>query len=59
MAGHSTAPTSPTLLGRLGRVPADHDAWAEFAGRYGRKIYGWCRRRAGRGPRRSRARRGA
>ena len=44
MAGHSTAPTSPTLLGRLGRVPADHDAWAEFAGRYGRKIYGWCRR---------------
>ena len=46
MAGHSTAPTSPTLLGRLGRVPADHDAWAEFAGRYGRKIYGWsCQRR--------------
>ena len=44
MAGHSTAPTSPTLLGRLGRVPTDHAAWAEFAGRYGRKIYGWCRR---------------
>jgi RNA polymerase sigma-70 factor (ECF subfamily) len=43
MAGHSTAPTSPTLLGRLGRVPADDGAWAEFAERYGRKIYGWCR----------------
>jgi RNA polymerase sigma-70 factor (ECF subfamily) len=32
------------LLGRLGRVPADQAAWAEFAERYGRKIYGWCRR---------------
>ena len=42
MAGDG--PTSPTLLGRLGRVPADHAAWAEFAERYGRKIYGWCRR---------------
>ena len=44
MAGDPNVPTSPTLLGRLGRVPADHAAWAEFAERYGRKIYGWCRR---------------
>jgi RNA polymerase sigma-70 factor (ECF subfamily) len=39
-----TGPTSPTLLGRLARVPTDHAAWGEFAERYGRKIYGWCRR---------------
>jgi RNA polymerase sigma-70 factor (ECF subfamily) len=44
MASEGPGPTSPTLLGRLGRVPADHSAWAEFAERYGRKIYGWCRR---------------
>jgi RNA polymerase sigma-70 factor (ECF subfamily) len=43
MAGDRNAPTSPTLLGRLGRVPADQAAWDEFADRYGRKIYGWCR----------------
>jgi RNA polymerase sigma-70 factor (ECF subfamily) len=24
-------------------MPADQGAWAEFAERYGRKIYGWCR----------------
>jgi RNA polymerase sigma-70 factor (ECF subfamily) len=35
--------TSATLLGRLRQVPPDHAAWGEFAGRYGRKIYGWCR----------------
>jgi len=44
MAGDPNVPTSPTLLGRLGRVPADQAAWGEFAERYGRKIYGWCRR---------------
>ena len=44
MASEGPGPTSPTLLGRLGRVPADHAAWGEFAERYGRKIYGWCRR---------------
>jgi RNA polymerase sigma-70 factor (ECF subfamily) len=44
MAGEHTMPTSPTLLGRLGRFPADQAAWGEFAERYGRKIYGWCRR---------------
>jgi RNA polymerase sigma factor (sigma-70 family) len=43
MAGDQNVPTSPTLLGRLGRVPADQAAWGEFAERYGRKIYGWCR----------------
>ncbi|HEV3115541.1 MAG TPA: sigma-70 family RNA polymerase sigma factor [Gemmataceae bacterium] len=43
MSGDSTLPTSPTLLGRLSRLPADQAAWAEFAERYGRKIYGWCR----------------
>jgi RNA polymerase sigma-70 factor (ECF subfamily) len=44
MTGDRSVPTSPTLLGRLGRVPADQAAWEEFAERYGRKIYGWCRR---------------
>src|SRR5262245_25225517 len=43
MAGDPNVPTSPTLLGRLGRVPADQAAWGQFAERYGRKIYGWCR----------------
>jgi RNA polymerase sigma-70 factor (ECF subfamily) len=43
MAEERTPPTSPTLLGRLARVPADQEAWGEFAERYGRKIYGWCR----------------
>jgi DNA-directed RNA polymerase specialized sigma24 family protein len=43
MAGDPNVPTSPTLLGRLGHAPADQAAWAEFADRYGRKIYGWCR----------------
>jgi RNA polymerase sigma-70 factor (ECF subfamily) len=42
MPGESI-PTSPTLLGRLGRVPADQGAWGDFAQRYGHKIYGWCR----------------
>ena len=36
--------TSPTLLGRLRHAPADQSAWAEFVDRYGRRIYGWCRR---------------
>lgn len=35
--------TSATLLTRLRQVPADQAAWAQFADRYGRKIYGWCR----------------
>jgi RNA polymerase sigma-70 factor (ECF subfamily) len=43
MAEERTPPTSPTLLGRLAHVPTDQAAWGEFAERYGRKIYGWCR----------------
>lgn len=35
--------TSVTLLGRLRQVPPDQAAWAQFAERYGRRIYGWCR----------------
>jgi RNA polymerase sigma factor (sigma-70 family) len=35
--------TSATLLGRLRQIPPDQAAWARFADRYGRKIYGWCR----------------
>jgi RNA polymerase sigma-70 factor (ECF subfamily) len=43
MAADSALPTSPTLLGRLARVPTDQGAWGEFAERYGHKIYRWCR----------------
>jgi RNA polymerase sigma factor (sigma-70 family) len=35
--------TSATLLSRLRQIPPDQIAWAGFADRYGRKIYGWCR----------------
>jgi RNA polymerase sigma-70 factor (ECF subfamily) len=35
--------TSTTLLVRLQQSPADQAAWAEFVGRYGRRIHGWCR----------------
>jgi RNA polymerase sigma factor (sigma-70 family) len=35
--------TRITLLGRLQRDPSDPQAWSEFVGHYGRKIYGWCR----------------
>jgi hypothetical protein len=44
MAGDPNVPTSPTLLGRRGRAPAGRAAWGQFAERYGRKIYGRCRR---------------
>src|SRR5262245_43188483 len=43
MDSDSETRTSPTLLVRLGRAPADQSAWAQFVERYGRKIYGWCR----------------
>jgi hypothetical protein len=43
MPDDRNVPTSPTPLGRLGRVPADQAAWGEFAERYGCRIYGWCR----------------
>ena len=36
--------TSATLLARLRQTPADQAAWAQFTERYGRKIFGWCRR---------------
>jgi RNA polymerase sigma factor (sigma-70 family) len=35
--------TSATLIGRLRQFPPDQAAWAQFADRYGRRIYGWCR----------------
>jgi RNA polymerase sigma-70 factor (ECF subfamily) len=35
--------TSATLLTQLRQIPPDEAAWARFADRYGRKIYGWCR----------------
>jgi RNA polymerase sigma factor (sigma-70 family) len=43
MTGDTSQPTSPTLLDRLSRLPADQEAWRAFAERYARKIYGWCR----------------
>jgi RNA polymerase sigma factor (sigma-70 family) len=36
--------TSVSLLGRLKNEVADPADWAEFVGRYGPLIYGWCRR---------------
>jgi RNA polymerase sigma-70 factor (ECF subfamily) len=36
--------TRPSFLGRLALVPADTQAWTEFAARYGRQVYRWCRR---------------
>ncbi len=35
--------TSTTLLGRLRQAPTDQAAWRDFASRYGRHIYAWCR----------------
>jgi RNA polymerase sigma factor (sigma-70 family) len=43
MAAAWESRTSATLLARLRQVPPDQAAWADFAERYGRKIYGWCR----------------
>jgi hypothetical protein len=44
MAEDSTALSSPTLLGKLARVPADQAAWSTLAERCGCKIYGLCRK---------------
>src|SRR5262245_52096666 len=44
MAGEPDSGTSPTLLARLRRSPADHGAWEVFVARYGAMIDGWCRR---------------
>lgn len=43
MPDHSEMRTSATLLARLRTAPSDQGAWAAFADRYGRKVYGWCR----------------
>jgi RNA polymerase sigma-70 factor (ECF subfamily) len=40
----SSDATSSTLLARLRQAPDDPVAWAAFVGRYGPKVYGWCRR---------------
>ncbi|MCI0465078.1 MAG: sigma-70 family RNA polymerase sigma factor [Gemmataceae bacterium] len=44
MADASHWRTSATLLARLRCAPTDEAAWREFVQRYGRIIYGWCRR---------------
>jgi RNA polymerase sigma-70 factor (ECF subfamily) len=44
MGDETSTNTSATLLARLRQVPPDQAAWGEFTRRYGRKIYGWCRR---------------
>jgi RNA polymerase sigma-70 factor (ECF subfamily) len=33
--------TSVSLILRVGRSPADQDAWSEFVDRYGPKVFGW------------------
>jgi RNA polymerase sigma-70 factor (ECF subfamily) len=45
MAIHSDSRTQRTLLERLAQSGGRNQrAWSEFVDRYGRKIYGWCRR---------------
>jgi len=44
MADGPYSRTSITLLGRLQSNPGDRQAWTEFVQRYGRIIFGWCRR---------------
>ena len=39
----SASQTSPSLIVRLRRTPADERAWEEFCRRYGRQILVWCR----------------
>jgi RNA polymerase sigma-70 factor (ECF subfamily) len=36
--------TDPRLLSRVRKDLADGAAWADFVGRYGPRIHGWCRR---------------
>jgi len=43
MAERADSQTSTTLLRRLRENPANQSAWSEFADRYGRLIYRWCR----------------
>lgn len=44
MSSGDESKTSLTLLGRLRRTPGDAEVWDAFVERYGRKIFGWCRR---------------
>jgi RNA polymerase sigma-70 factor (ECF subfamily) len=44
MAKSSSSRTSVSLFGRLRQEVADPADWAEFVGRYGPLILGWCRR---------------
>ena len=44
MAEQPFSRTSASLLGRLRREAVDAADWADFVGRYGPLIYGWCRR---------------
>lgn len=44
MSSGDASKTSLTLLGRLRSNPSDTAVWDAFVDRYGRKVYGWCRR---------------
>jgi RNA polymerase sigma-70 factor (ECF subfamily) len=44
MAERANLETSTTLLRKLGQDPTNEPAWSDFVDRYGRLIYGWCRR---------------
>ena len=44
VSDRETTKTSASLLGRLRHEVADPADWAEFVGRYGPLIHGWCRR---------------
>jgi RNA polymerase sigma-70 factor (ECF subfamily) len=44
MASEAHSTTPPTLLHRLRSHPTDEAAWRQFAERYGKQIYSWCRR---------------
>ena len=44
MSDPETSKTSASLLGRLRQETVDPADWAEFVGRYGPVLYGWCRR---------------
>jgi RNA polymerase sigma-70 factor (ECF subfamily) len=43
MASDAASSTSTTLLARLRQSPADQAAWSAFVGRYGPRLYSWCR----------------
>jgi RNA polymerase sigma factor (sigma-70 family) len=43
MASVSASATDVSLLLKLRKSPQDQLAWAEFARRYGRRVFSWCR----------------